>query len=236
MTPKFLDRSKTPKFLRRSKTPLKIRNTIFRRTSCPQTGKLLLRLVWPVPWYLQPPSQQLSFTELRTGGESTLDFRQIGIYQLHEIPLFRGRDTSLAALYRLYEDLSCGQLIWMSYECEYFFFHPERRWRLDQIPDPKDPDPLRSALLASMVEALVDAFNWRLELGIGRDRRFKKDFVVEREVGLEPERCPAWTSSIAPLEKTLKLNTGEDGKELGNPHPAFLKRSIEAPMGYLYTV
>lgn len=47
--------------------------------------------------------------------------------------------------------------------------HPEPRWELACIPDPQDNDPIRHAILASMVEALVDAFNARLELGIRRD-------------------------------------------------------------------
>jgi hypothetical protein len=36
--------------------------------------------------------------------------------------------------------------------------------------DPHDADPIRYAILASMAEALVAAFNWRLELGLQRDK------------------------------------------------------------------
>ncbi|EXJ82595.1 hypothetical protein A1O3_06408 [Capronia epimyces CBS 606.96] len=151
--------------------------------------------------------------------------------QLRRIPLFRLRDTSLCALYRLYEDLCSNDLIMMGYECEYFFFHKEPSWRLSPIPDPKDSDPVRYAVLASLVEALVDAFNWRLKLGLRRDKSI--DESEQRDINFQPEEPPAWTAAVQPLKETLDLNKFADR---GNPHKSFLKRNIHAPMGYLYTV
>ena len=118
----------------------------------------------------------------------------------------------------------------MGYECEYFFFHSEHSWRLSQIPDPQDPDPVRYAILASMVEALVDAFNWRLQLGLRRDKSI--DESEQRTSNFKREEAPIWTAAVKSLLKTLDLNNLEQG----NPNQFFLKRNIKAPMGYLYTV
>lgn len=109
---------------------------------------------------------QLSLTELQNTADQMLSSQQPDILQLYYIPLFQVRDTPLRSLYRLYEDLCSRNIIMMSYECDYYFFHAEARWQLSRIPDPMDPDPTRYALLASLAEALVSAFNWRLKLGL----------------------------------------------------------------------
>jgi hypothetical protein len=118
----------------------------------------------------------------------------------------------------------------MAYECEYFFFHGEKSWRLSGVPDPKDPDPARYAVLASMVEALVHAFNWRLELGLRRDKSV--DLSEQRATNFVPEEAPAWVATVKPSPEPLHLAKSEDG----TPSPYFSKRNIRAPTGYLYTV
>lgn len=118
----------------------------------------------------------------------------------------------------------------MCYECEYFFFHDEHSWRLRRIPDPKDPDPITYAILASMVEALVDAFNWRLEQGLRRNKSV--DESKQRNTNFKREEAPIWTAAVNPLPATLHLDKLEQGT-LDGP---FLKRNIRAPIGYLYTV
>lgn len=118
----------------------------------------------------------------------------------------------------------------MGYECEYFFFHDEDSWRLCRLPDPKDPDPIVYAILASMVEALVDAFNWRLEQGLRRNKSI--DESEQRTTSFKREEPPIWTSAILSLPKVLYLNRVEEGT-LGR---TFLKRNIRAPIGYLYTI
>lgn len=189
----------------------------------------MLRLLWPFPWHLQPAAPP-TVVDIERDGLKILDLLQQDIMQLRQIPLFRIRDTSLCSLYRHYEDLCLDDLIMMGYECEYFFFHNEPSWRLSQIPDPKDPDPIRYAILASMVEALVDAFNWRLELGLRRDKSM--DESDERATNFKREEVPIWTAAVQPLPETVDLNKLDQG----NPNSSFLKRNIKAPMGYLYTI
>lgn len=120
----------------------------------------------------------------------------------------------------------------MGYECEYFFYHRERHWSLACIPDPRDEDPIRYAILASMVEALVDAFNWRLELGIRRDKTTDK--LEQRSFNFVREEAPSWTSKIGPVAKPLAFH--EAGSSDMTMEQRFFKRNIRVPNGYLYTV
>ncbi|KAB8069237.1 hypothetical protein BDV29DRAFT_183170 [Aspergillus leporis] len=83
-----------------------------------------------------------------------------------------------------------------------------------------------------MVEALVDAFNWRLELGIRRNDT--TDMSEQRSSNFVREEAPSWTSKVGALEKTLCFSEG--GYDSMTPESNFLKRNIEMPNGYLYTV
>ncbi|ETI20907.1 hypothetical protein G647_07250 [Cladophialophora carrionii CBS 160.54] len=189
----------------------------------------LRRLLWPFPWYFEPPPRP-AVAELERDGANFQGLQQQGIRQLRQMPLFRMCDTWLCSLSRRYAGICCGDLIQMSYECEYFFFHGESSWRLCRVRDPKDPDPVTYAVLASMVEALVEAFNWRLELGLRRDKSI--DSSENRSTSFEREEAPTWTAAVKALPETLYL----DKVETGSLDSSFLKRDIRAPKGYLYTV
>jgi hypothetical protein len=207
-------------------SPLELRSSLRRVRKCPDPSYILFRLLWPIPWKFDLPEPILKLEDLQIHPE-LLDSRQAGIRQLFNIPLFRTRDTPLRSLYRLYDDLCADDLIMLGYECTYFFNHSESRWSLNQLPDPKDTDPIRYAFLASMVEALVDAFNWRQELGIARSwSKLSKGKCGREEV-------PPWTSNIGPLNERLCTFKGESRLDLDK---SFLKRNIETSTGYLYTV
>jgi hypothetical protein len=151
-----------------------------------------------------------------------------------KIPLFQARDTPLRSLYRMYDDLCAGQLILMSYESDNFFRQVSSRWQLSQMPDPNDDDPIRYAILASLIEALVDAFNWRMELGIRRGAYAHLDRSANRATNFLREKSPSWTRNVGAIEP---LNLIDRSKEPhANPEENFLKRNIEAGVGYLYTV
>lgn len=121
--------------------------------------------------------------------------------------------------------------------------HPEPRWSLARVPDPQDDDPVRYAILASLVEALVDAFNWRLELGIRRDNTTDRS-EQQRGSNFIREEAPSWMSRVGAVEKPLDFiataaegtNTNTNGAADLTEEPHFLKRNIRAPNGYLYTV
>ncbi|QUC24016.1 uncharacterized protein UV8b_08257 [Ustilaginoidea virens] len=207
-------------------SPLELRVTYRRLRKCTGRRKLLLQLLFPVPWHFAiPPQSPPSYYE--SIDENSL---QPNMMMLRWIPLFRMRDTPLRSLYRLYEDLCAKDLIMMGYEADYFFNHTDKKWKLCQMPDPQDPDPTRYAVLASMVEALVSSFNWKLEVGLRRDGTHNVDGIKE---ALHLETRPAWTADVKPLPETLRLG---GSREVHGASADFLRRNIEAPMGYLYNV
>ena len=90
-------------------------------------------------------------------------------------------------------------------------------------------------MLASLVEALVDAFNWNLELGIRRGRGVPCDQSEKRATKVVREEAPPWTKNVTGVQEPLNLiNWGSE------PHAradeTFLKRNVEATTGYSYTV
>lgn len=111
------------------------------------------------------------------------------------------------------------------------------------LPDPQDPDPVRYAILACIAEELVDAFNWRLALGMRR----KGPGIPRDENGKSapfiPQRLPAWTPFVPAIEPymfvDLPAEMVHDGKlilEEDGYSPVFAKRNIVTNVGWLYTV
>lgn len=170
---------------------------------------IFLGLLQPFPWYMQVPKSQLTPLELKNHPTAVLQ-RQDGIFQLRCIPLFRLRDTPLRSVYRLYEYMCAGFHTQVQYETEYFYFHPDSaRWSVEEIPDPEDSHQQRYAFVASIVEALVAAFNWRLCLGLQRDR----SRLSFGEMELHPPRrirSPEWAVAVPPLPEPLIIADNVD--------------------------
>lgn len=115
-------------------------------------------------------------------------------------------DTPLDALYRLYEHIMLDQNIEMRNELEAFWFHCD--WKVCEIPDPKDPDPERYAVLAVIPTLLVLAFNKRIELGLPRHAPpiFTYDELDQwkrEERKLEKE--PDWVDGVIGCENQLAI-------------------------------
>lgn len=219
-----------------SQSPLKLRGSFNRLRKCSQRRKLLLQLLYPIPWSFQVPPPSAPGRLIASMGAGPLvdaSLIQRNIRQLHEMPLFRVRDAPLCSLYRLYEDLCTGNIIMMGYESTYFFYHSETTWQLSQVPDPEDNDLVRYSLLASFVEALVAAFNWKLEQGLRRDGSQISGEEDNDSVQVILETPPSWTSKVKPIAKRLDLRPPNNTDSLDL---AFQRRNIEAPMGYLYSV
>ncbi|KAM3502138.1 hypothetical protein MY11210_009156 [Beauveria gryllotalpidicola] len=219
-------------------TPLELRASFRRIRKCSERWRLLWQLLNPHPWRFQakplPPTHDVLTANAKAADPVASASRlQRNILQLHFVPLFRVRDTPLCSLYRLYEDLCSGSIILMGYESTYFFYHNEASWRLSQIADPKDADIVRYAVLASFVEALVAAFNWKIEQGLRRNGTHASKIGDNDDYRLFLETPPSWTSRVKPLAETLDLRppNSKDGV-----NAVFQKRNIEAPMGYLYSV
>ena len=154
------------------------------------------------------------------------------------------RDTPLRSIYRLYELHLADRYMLMGSETEYFFY--QTGWRLRDIPDPKDPDPIRYAVVACILEELHKAVNWRLSLGL---RRNGEHVYRERDgdpwPAFVPEDLPGWTESVLPIDKELlkqsvpsyKLDTeGNLVLEEGGKASIFARRNIVTNTGWLYTI
>lgn len=88
---------------------LKLRATYNRLRKCTGRRKVLFQLLFPIPWHFRTPALP-SPSDYHATEKCSF---QPNILQLHNIPLYRIPDTPLRSLYRLYEDLSSGNLIMM---------------------------------------------------------------------------------------------------------------------------
>ncbi|KAL2827580.1 hypothetical protein BDW59DRAFT_144033 [Aspergillus cavernicola] len=154
------------------------------------------------------------------------------------------RDTPLRSIYRLYELHLADRYALMGWETEYFFYRLD--WKLRDIPDPKDSDPLRYAILASIVEELHEAVNWKLSLGLRRNRKH----ILQEEDSepwplFTPEELPDWTRKVAPIDRDLlkrsvppeMLDTeGNLVLETNGKGPNFARRNIITNTGWFSTI
>lgn len=211
-------------------TPLHLRSTLrrlFKISKHPYFD--FLRLLWPIPWYFSCPLPLPSPQELSDDRE--LFFRrQYGIQIRRLIPLWRLRDSPQRSLYRLYEAFCAKEDGAISEETEYFWHRGEPRWATRNIQDPKDSDPVRYAVLASLTEALVESFNWRLDLGLRRDGpTVERDDDDDSPAEFNHEIVPPWTEKVPPLSQTLVLYADGDA-------PEFRRRNIQATSRELRTI
>ncbi|CAE6457222.1 unnamed protein product [Rhizoctonia solani] len=122
-------------------------------------------------------------------------------HQLRSVALFSLRDTPIRSLYRLCVGVSAQDHNEIMLEAQYFWHHKD--WSIRNVPDPRDSDPVRYAMLASIVEELVDAFNFKLELGLRRGIAVYDREVVNEEVPLEVR--PEWVSYVGRLDDLVNF-------------------------------
>lgn len=191
-------------------TPLSLRlslRRLFYGSSHPL--RIFFRLLQPFPWHFELPRNQLMPLELKRNPKVLLE-RQDGIFQLRCIPLFQMRDTPLRSVYRIYEYMCTGRHAQVQYETEYFFFHSDTaKWSLEKLPDPEDEDEQRYTFVACIVEALVAAFNWRLSMGLQRDRSRLSFDQIEHN---PPPKlvAPRWAATVPPLREPLNIDDTVD--------------------------
>jgi len=113
------------------------------------------------------------------------------------------------------------------------------------IEDPRDSDPVRYAILACLVEELVKAFNWRLGIGMRRNRQHIHRITDEDPYPpFTPELLPPWTKDVPPIDPQLTVDlpstmVDPQGKlilEHGGSSQVFAKRNIVTDIGWLYTI
>ncbi|PGH19380.1 hypothetical protein AJ80_04021 [Polytolypa hystricis UAMH7299] len=229
--------------VRSLRTPLTLRRSLGRlRHNHDRPWLALLRLFIPYPTWRFPVPEPASPQEL-LGNESLMLRRRYDLINLFAIPLWRARDTPLRSLYRMNEAMLSGEYSPVGQETEYFWYQPS--WRLASIPDPADPDPIRYAMLACLVEELVTALNWRLSLGMRRNGKH----ILRKRNGdpyppYNPVSGPAWTRDVPPIPREslvgLPPEFVRDGCKLvlqvKGVSEVFAKRNIVTNVGWLYTI
>ncbi|KAI4196095.1 MAG: hypothetical protein LQ350_006792 [Teloschistes chrysophthalmus] len=213
-------------------TPYELRlslRRLFHGSDRPLT--LFFTLLQPYPWYFRVPKNQLTPKELEKMSQAVMT-RQDGIFQLRCIPLFRMRDTPLCSIYRIYEYMCANIHDQVQYETEYFYYHgDDPRWAMENVPDPKDENEERYAFVASIVEALVASFNWRLSLGLQRDRSHRS--FAEMDTNPPQRLCaPDWATAVPPLPHPLVIG----GTTQRRKTPFEARNIVGAINGHMYTV
>lgn len=115
-------------------------------------------------------------------------------------------DSPLYSLYRLYEQVILDNDRGIRKEIEYFW--NQDTWIVSEIPDPKDEDPARYAVLACLTQMLVIAFNNHIGIGLPRDATaiMTSDEIEKFGYGeKEWETAPSWAAEVPPLKKTLRI-------------------------------
>lgn len=74
-----------------------------------------------------------------------------------------------ATLHWIYESMLLRLCAAVGAETGYFFYQPQ--WTVHDIPEPRDPDPIRYAMLACTVKELVRVFSWWIGMGLRRDEQ-----------------------------------------------------------------
>ncbi|TGO71328.1 hypothetical protein BELL_0592g00070 [Botrytis elliptica] len=97
-----------------------------------------------------------------------------------------------------------GGYVLLGSETEYLWRQWTKKWSLSSIPDPEDPDPVRCAIVACIVEELVRAFNWRLVLGMRHDgKHIRRKNEGDPYPPYTPVVGPDWTRSVPPIEPDM---------------------------------
>lgn len=112
----------------------------------------------------------------------------------------------------MYEYIVTSFVTELRNEIEYFYNQP---WTVSKIPDPKDTDPERHAILAMIPHYLMKAFNRMAERRLPRGSpaiitsREMEEELMSREI--VRKEVPGWVKRMPRLEKTLVIPT-DDGE------------------------
>ncbi|KAF7950859.1 uncharacterized protein EAE97_002411 [Botrytis byssoidea] len=226
-------------------TRFELRGSVTRlRHIYPHPYLALLRLFIPFPSWSFPLPEPVAPSVIAQN-EKLYRVRNECHGTLRNVPVWQARDTPLRCVYRMYEILMMGDYVPLGSETEYFWYQSTEKWSLSSIPDPKDPDPIRYAIVACIVEELVRAFNWRLALGMRRDgKHIRRKNEGDPYPPYTQVFGPDWTRSVPSIEPNLLRElpsemVTESGKLVLEEHGCdenFEKRNIITNVGWFYTV
>ncbi|KAJ3825171.1 hypothetical protein F5880DRAFT_271541 [Lentinula raphanica] len=205
---------------------------------CQKPGRMLFMLFFPLPWRLSNPTP-LPVSELANNSSPNAFYeRHDYIPVIRNMLIFKWRDSRTRALYRLYDAICLRDEMETVHEATYIW--GRLNWQLEDWPDPQDPDPERYAVLAGIMEGLVESFNWRLGLGMCRDpRKASRKRREKRRGDPEPlEQCPSWPNNVPPSPRTVFLSMKHRSMEQveASTRPYFKRRNIIGNTGSLMFV
>lgn len=135
-------------------------------------------------------------------------------------------DTPLSSLYRLYHFIVIDDTIELRNELEYFFNRAE--WPVNAIPDSKDTDAQRYAILAVLTALLCRAFNRLIEKGLPRDAPpIVSDWDALAAQPRIPEEMPQWAKEVPKLSTRLDIPDEKDVFLDGPDDPKVCKEFLE---------
>ncbi|KAK7215981.1 hypothetical protein V2G26_003984 [Clonostachys chloroleuca] len=218
-------------------TPLELRYSyrlLSRISDHPLLSLLLLFLRIPrfFPCRLPPRPRDIMAYQ----PEAYMNQHHPDVYETRLIPAWRWRDTPQRAFYRLYETVCAYDEPLTGYEAEYLWRRSDRpAWRPEMLRDPREDgcaDREQLAVMASLADALTDAFNWRLELGLRPDGELVEGGPGS---GFVAYARPAWTAAAPRLQSRLVLHDYGDSSIAGSSEP-FDRRNIQASAAALRTI
>lgn len=145
-------------------------------------------------------------------------------------------DTPLSSLYSLYHFIVTDDTIELRNELEFFF--NKAKWAVKAIPDLKDTNPQRYAILAVLTALMCRAFNRLIAKGLPRDA---PPIVSDWErLAAQPrilEEVPQWAKEVQtrldiPDEKDMFLDGPDDPKACKE----FLAKNILIEEPHIYFV
>lgn len=143
----------------------------------------------------------------------------------------RGTDSALATVYRIYAAILGGKDLSLRTELEYFFNHKD--WVVSKIPDPKDPDPARYAVVAAVTYVLVASFNKLIGMGLPRGAPAVIDDEIEARLKAQDKKweiVPGWASKAPICKEPLLVPDGQGviptGHEDINSDPFMLEKNV----------
>lgn len=161
------------------------------------------KLAWPLPWKYSLPTP-LDSLEIRDHPHIVHQRYYVdeNFRKLRFFPLFQLRDTPLRSVYRLHDALCADAQNYVMLEADYFWRRAD--WRIKDIPDPKDPNPLRYAMLAAIVESMAECYNYKISLGLRRGAGVLSR-AQDRANIMDPnkpfEDPPSWASDVPAVEE-----------------------------------
>ncbi|KAI9652290.1 MAG: hypothetical protein M1831_007076 [Alyxoria varia] len=163
-------------------------------------------------------------------------------FRRHRVPFGKAEDTSLYALYRIYECMVLEHVVGYRNELEWFYReHPD--WSVKDISDPQDDDHERYAVLSCIPPLMVMAFNNLIKLGLPRDAppilswELVDEYKATPESAKKYEKVPAWTNNVPPLPNELVIpRCDESIPKEESYEPGFKEKNIIMQAAHIFFI